>query len=116
MLRARRAQQLQERLLGGQSWKDTGLVFTNRAGGPLEPVTLHRDFKRLLAKAGIPVSMRFHDLRHSTASLLLAQGVHLRVIMELLGHSSISLTANTSSHVMPAAMREVADKMESILG
>jgi integrase len=97
-------------------WQDTGLVFTNPNGGPLEPITLHRDYKRLLKAAKLPPETRFHDLRHSAASLLLAQGVQLRVIMELLGHSSISLTANTYSHVMPAAMREVADKMESILG
>jgi integrase len=114
-LKARRAQQAQERLLAGLRWRDTGLVFTSPTGGPLEPITLHRGFKRLLTKAEVS-STRFHDLRHSTASLLLAQGVHLRVIMELLGHSSISLTANTYSHVMPAAMRDVADKMESIVG
>jgi integrase len=60
--------------------------------------------------------IRFHDLRHSAASLLLAQGVPLRMIMEQLGHSSIALTANTYAHVMPTAMREVADKMELILG
>jgi len=115
-LKARRAQQAQERLLAGSEWKDSDLAFTNPTGGPLEPITLHRDYKRLLRTAGLPTETRFHDLRHTAASLLLAEGVHLRVIMELLGHSSISLTANTYSHVMPAAMRDVADRMESILG
>jgi integrase len=116
VLKARRARQAQERLKAGLQWQDTGLVFTNPSGAPLEPITLHRDFKRLLTAGGLPTAVRFHDLRHSTASLLLAQGVHLRVIMELLGHSSISLTANTYAHVMPAAMREVADKMQTLLG
>jgi integrase len=104
---------LQEELEAGERWLETGLVFTSREGGPLEPITLHRDFKQMLVDAKISAT-RLHDLRHSTASLLLAQGTHLRVIMELLGHSSISQTANTYAHVMPAAMGEVADKMESI--
>lgn len=114
-LKARRAQQAQERLLAGLQWKDSDLAFTNPTGGPLEPITLHRDFKRLLQTAELPTETRFHDLRHTAASLLLAEGVHLRMIMELLGHSSISLTANTYTHVMPAAMRDVAEKMETIL-
>ena len=114
-LKTRRAQQAQERVLAGPQWKDSDLAFTNPTGGPLEPITLHREYKRMLKAAGLPTNVRFHDLRHTAASLLLAQGVHLRVIMELLGHSSISLTANTYSHVMPAAMRDVADKMEAIL-
>ncbi|HEY2665031.1 MAG TPA: tyrosine-type recombinase/integrase [Candidatus Binataceae bacterium] len=73
------------------------------------------DFKRILQKAKLPLALRFHDLRHSAASLLLAQGVQLRVIMELLGHSTIALTANTYSHVMPSMMQDVADKMDAIL-
>jgi integrase len=60
--------------------------------------------------------MRFHDLRHSAATLLLAQGVHPRAIMELLGHSSITVTMNTYGHVLPAMMRDAADKMDAILG
>jgi integrase len=115
-LKTRRARQLEERLKGGSKWQETGLVFTNPNGGPLEPITLHRDYKRLLKAANLPVATRFHDLRHSAASLLLAEGVQLRVIMELLGHSSIALTANTYSHVMPAAMRDVAKKMDAIMG
>jgi integrase len=114
VLKDRRVRQLEERLKAGLRWQDTGLVFTNPNGGPLEPITLHRNYKRLLKAAGLPVEMRFHDLRHSAASLLLAQGVQLRIIMELLGHSSIALTANTYSHVMPAAMQEVARTMDGI--
>ena len=59
--------------------------------------------------------MRFHDLRHACASLLLVQGVHPRVVMETLGHSQISLTMNTYSHVLPALQREAADRMEAVL-
>jgi integrase len=91
-------------------------------GTPIEPRSAVRDFKRILEKANGPetdakilVSTRFHDLRHSAASLLLAQGVQLRAIMELLGHSTIALTANTYSHVMPSMMQDMADKMDTIL-
>jgi integrase len=68
----------------------------------------------LLKKAGLP-DIRFHDLRHTAASLLLVQGVQPRVVMETLGHSQISLTMNTYSHVMPVLQRETAEKMGAIL-
>jgi integrase len=121
-LRAHRSRQLQERLAAGSAWVDHGLVFTTTIGTPLEGRTAVTDFKRILVKTNEPkidakilMSTRFHDLRHSAASLLLAQGVQLRAIMELLGHSTIALTANTYSHVMPSMMREMADKMDVIL-
>jgi integrase len=69
----------------------------------------------LLVKAKLP-SIRVQDLRHGAASLLLAQGVPMRTIMELLGHSSITLTADTYSHLMAPAIREAADKMDAVLG
>jgi integrase len=109
-----RERQASERLLGGSGWQDIGLVFTMPDGAPIERKTLHRDFKRVLRAAALP-DLRFHDLRHSAASLLLAEGTHPRVIMELLGHSQIGLTMNTYSHVMPALMRETADTMDAIL-
>lgn len=115
-LRAHRACQAQDRLVAGMLWKDQDLVFTNRTGRPIEPILLHRDYKALLKKAGLPATLRFHDLRHSAASLLLAQGVHPRAIMELLGHSSITVTMNVYGHVMPAMMRDAADKMDALLG
>jgi integrase len=115
-LRAHRVHQAQERLVAGTLWEDHGLVFTNRVGRPIEPILIHREYKSLLKKAGLPTTLRFHDLRHSAASLLLAQGVHPRAIMELLGHSSITVTMNTYGHVLPAMMREAADKMDAIIG
>jgi integrase len=115
-LRAHRARQAQDRLVAGMSWTDQELVFTNRSGRPIEPILLHRDYKALLKKAGLPTTLRFHDLRHSAASLLLAQGVHPRAIMELLGHSSISVTMNVYGHVVPAMMRDVAERMDALLG
>jgi integrase len=113
-LRGHRRRQLEERLAAGPRWQDFGLVFTTRLGTPLEPRNVHRDFKRILARAGVP-NQRFHDLRHAAASLLLAQGVSPRVVMELLGHSRIGITMDTYSHVVPSLMREAADKMDQIL-
>jgi integrase len=115
-LRAHRVRQLEERLSAGSAWVENGLIFTTTIGTPLEPRSAVTDFKRILEKAALPLSIRFHDLRHSAASLLLAQGVQMRAIMELLGHSTIALTANTYSHVMPSMMQDMAEKMDAILG
>jgi integrase len=73
-----------------------------------------RRFQRILRRAGLP-HQRFHDLRHACASLLLSQGVPARVVMETLGHSQISLTLNTYSHVIPALGREAAERMDAVL-
>lgn len=113
-LRSHRSRQLEERLALGSCWKETGLVFTSTIGTPLEPRNVVRKFHALLKKAGLPHS-RFHDLRHSCASLLLAQGVPARTVMDVLGHSQISLTMNTYAHVMPAMKQDAMDLMESIL-
>lgn len=113
-LRAHRVRQLQERLVAGSRWQDRGFVFTSSIGSGLEPRSLHRAFKAMLAEAGLP-DIRFHDLRHSAASLMLAQGVPLRVVMEVLGHSSIGVTANTYSHVMPSLVRDATEKVAHLL-
>ena len=91
------------------------LVFVTTHGTPLDGITITRRFQRILGSAGLP-HQRFHDLRHACASLLLAQGVPARVVMETLGHSEISLTLNTYSHVMPSVGREAAERMDALLG
>ena len=85
-----------------------------RIGTPLDGRHVTKQFQPILEKADLP-RQRFHDLRHSCASLLLAQGVHARIVMETLGHSQIALTMNTYSHVMPELQREAADKMGELL-
>ena len=90
------------------------LVFTSTAGQPIDGISVTRRFQRILRRAGLP-RQRFHDLRHACASLLLAQGVPARVVMETLGHSQISLTLNTYSHVIPALGREAAARMDAVL-
>jgi integrase len=114
LLRKHRRRQLETRLAAGSRWHDTGLIFTSGIGTPLEPRALNEDFDRVIAKAGLRY-VRLHDLRHACASFLLAQGVHPRVVMELLGHSQISLTMETYSHVIPEAMREAVARVGALL-
>ena len=96
-------------------WKDEGLVFTNAHGGPLEPSNVLKRFKATLAAADLP-EQRFHDLRHYAATFLIAQGVPMRVVMDILGHSQMATTADLYAHVMPAAHRDVADLLDRALG
>jgi integrase len=80
-------------------------VFTTAAGTPLDARNVVRSFKALLLRAGLP-DRRFHDLRHSAATLLLVQGVPARVVMDILGHSQIQVTLGTYSHVLPELHRD----------
>jgi len=89
-------------------------VFTSTSGTPLDERNVRRAFKDILAAAKLP-RIRIHDLRHTCASLLLAQGVHPRVVMETLGHSQISLTLDTYSHVLPALQQEAARQIDTLL-
>jgi len=113
-LRRHRTRQLEERVFAGAKWQEHGLVFTTTIGTPIDPRNVTRHFRSVIRKAGLPAK-RFHDLRHTCASLLLAQNVHARVVMEMLGHSQIQLTLDTYSHVVPSLQRDAADLMDGIL-
>lgn len=114
-LRRHRHEQRKERLAFGPDYEDHGLVFCQPNGKPLHPSTVTRwHFKRLLEKAGLP-NVRFHDLRHTTATLLLKQGVHPKVVQERLGHANISITLDTYSHLVPGTQREAGAKLDAIL-
>ena len=92
-----------------------GWVFCDTQGGPIRKSNLlRRSFKPLLKKAGLP-PIRFHDLRHTCATLLLTQGVPLRVVQEILGHTLFSTTADIYAHVLPVLMADAADKMNNAL-
>jgi integrase len=106
-----RKRQLAERLVSGSCWEDNDLVFCREDGRPLEHSTVHDRLQRSLLRAKLP-RIRIHDLRHTAASLLLARGVHPRVVQELLGHSTITLTLETYSHTTPALHLEAANQMD----
>lgn len=112
-LKEHRRRQVSERLAAGSLWRDQGLVFCNVAGGPLDPSRVNKAFLKTLQRAGLP-SIRVNDLRHTAATLLLSQGVHPKVVQELLGHSTIALTLDTYSHVVPALHAEAASKMDGL--
>lgn len=112
-LRAHRAQQAQERLYNADRWQDNGFVFCSSHGTPLDGRNVARLKDSLLKRAGLP-RIRFHDLRHTSATLLLQADVPARVVMEFLGHSQIGLTMNTYSHVMPEMLQEAATKMDAL--
>lgn len=112
-LKQHRIRQLEARLQAGEAWVDRGLVFCNVDGDYLPLTTLYYSFQALLKKAELP-SVRFHDLRHSAATILLSMGVPVKVIQELLGHSQISVTLNTYSHVLPSMQQEAMQKMNEV--
>jgi integrase len=113
-LRQHKVRQAEERLRCGE-WEDHDLVFPNLVGRPIEKQNLmRRSFRPILQHAGLP-PIRFHDLRHSAATLLLGEGVHPKVVQERLGHSTISVTMDTYSHVMPTLQRDAADRLERAL-
>jgi integrase len=114
VLREHKDHQEKERITAGSLWRGSPCVFTTSVGTPVEPRNDNREFKALLARAGLP-PVRLHDLRHTAASLLLAQNVPARVVMEILGHSQIALTMNTYSHVAPEVSREAADRLAHVL-
>lgn len=113
-LREHRTRQLERKLAAGPNWQDNGLVFPSRLGTPMEPRNVKRHLDPLLVKAGLP-PCRVHDLRHICASLLLEQGVQLKVVSEILGHTQLSITADLYTHVLPAVKVGAMDKMNSIL-
>jgi integrase len=105
--------QLEKKIMEAH-WEENDLILPSTRGTPLDPRNLLRNFKALLKKAGLP-DIRFHDLRHTAATLMLQQGTHPKVVQERLGHSDISLTLNTYSHVLPAMQEEAAEKMDEIM-
>ena len=103
-----------ERQAAGDEWEENGLIFTNPMGGPLDPCNLLRNFKKLLRDAGLPV-IRFHDLRHTAASLMLNHDIPVLVVSRMLGHSRPSITLDVYGHLIPSMQAEVAEKMDELI-
>jgi len=97
-----------------KSWQEYNLIFPSTIGTPFGPRNLNRHFSELLGKTNLP-KIRFHDLRHTAATLMFSQGVHPKVVQERLGHSSISLTLDTYSHVIPSIQSQAADIIDAEL-
>ncbi len=98
-------------------YEDRGLVFANEAGGIFNPSNLRqRSFTKLLKRTGLPETTRFHDLRHTCATLLLSRGQHPKLVQELLGHANIAITLDTYSHVLPSMGDGLADAMDDAIG
>jgi integrase len=114
-LKRHRKRQFEETLKAGGAYQDNALVFTATLGTPLGPEKVtQRSFKPLLKRAGLP-EIRFHDLRHTFATLLLARGVHPTYVQRALGHASVKMTLDRYSHWMPSMGRATADAIDAAL-
>jgi integrase len=111
---AHKRRQEEERVWAGSRWKNTGFVFTTTVGTAIEPGYLGCVFGQIVRVARLP-HVRIHDLRHTAATLLLTQGVHPRVVADLLGHSRVAITLDLYSHVLPELRKEAAEKMDAAL-
>lgn len=113
-LRRHRLRQDLERLASPE-WADLDFVFPNTVGKPMDAMNLlHHQFHPLLKRAGLP-RIRFHDLRHTAATLLLGRGVNPKIVSEMLGHASIAITLDTYSHVLPTMQQSAAAEMDAAL-
>lgn len=113
-LKKHKASQATHQLKLGSTYKDHDLVFASETDTPINASNLHRHFKSTLETAELP-NTRFHDLRHTHATLMLQEGVHPKIVSERLGHSSIQITLDTYSHVLPNLQSEAADKLNKAL-
>lgn len=111
MLNAHRSNQMEERYKMGDKWVDRNLVFCGSQGNYFIPNYLLKIFKKALTAAGLP-RMRVHDLRHSAATILLSMNIHPKVVQELLGHSSINITMDLYSHILPSMQQDVITKLD----
>jgi len=113
-LKQHKAKQNKNKLLLGPAYNDYDLVVCNGNGNPVDPKDINRDMKYVIQKYNLP-KLRFHDLRHTHASILLQLGEHPKVVSERLGHSSISITLDTYSHVMPDMQKNLARAFDSAM-
>lgn len=114
-LKHHRRRQLEAKLKLGAGYQNFDLVFASEVGTPLQKKNIRdRHFKPLLRKAELP-DIRLYDLRHTTATLLLSEGINPKIVSERLGHASIVLTLDTYSHVLPTMQEDATAKLEMLL-
>ena len=114
LLRDYKTEQQAQRILLGAPMVDSNLVFSRIDGKPLDPGTISHTSAKVLKKAGLP-HIRFHDLRHSHATLLLKAGIHPKIVSERLGHANIGITLDTYSHVLPGLQERAARRFDEML-
>jgi site-specific recombinase XerD len=112
-LKTHRTHQLETKLLLGSDWRDSGMVFCSAVGTPVDPANARHQFYRALQVSGV-AAIRVHDLRHTAATIMLQQGIHPRVVQEMLGHTNISMTLGIYSHVIPTMHRDAVDKLDEL--
>src|SRR5215217_2330413 len=106
----------EEQLRAGSNWQDYGLVIASSKGTPLDAQNIvNRHYKRLLKRTSLS-SIRWHDLRHTYATLLLSRGTHPTYVQKALGHASVQLTLDRYSHWMPSMGRDTAEGIDEALG
>lgn len=114
VLKVHRKRQTEEQLRLGSVWASKDLVFTNELGGPIDPRNFHRDFQGVVRRAGVP-RIKLHEVRDTHGSQLVIAGTHPKVVMERLGHSSMSITLGLYAHVMPSLGKEAAQTAASLV-
>lgn len=114
LLSGLKVKQKDERTTLGLPWQESNLVFTHLDGRPYDPSTVTHAFADVIRKSGLP-HFRLHDLRHTHASLMLKQGVNPKIVSERLGHSSIAITMDVYSHVLPGLQEAAALEFEKAL-
>ena len=116
LLRRHRLDQQQERLRAGSQWTDTGYVFATEFGQPCDPRNALRSFKAAAKSAGLPPTIGLHTLRHSAATVMLTGGVPIKVVSDVLGHSSIAITGDTYGHVTEDVARDALTSLSAAFG
>jgi integrase len=106
--------QNEERRIAGERWKETNLIFTSSIGTPMDQHNLYHAFKEFITSIGLPI-IRFHDLRHTAATLMLNHGIAPIIVSKRLGHSKVSITLDIYGHLMPEMQSEAADLMDELI-
>jgi integrase len=114
LMRRHRALQAEDRMAVGEAWEDHGLMFPSEVGTPLDPDNVSHLFSRICRRSGLG-HWHLHELRHSGASLMLAQGTDLYVVSEVLGHSSVAITKDVYGHLVEGQKRAAAQLMSAAL-